>query len=245
MIDQLRQSMRALETLFQAQGVTANNLANINTPGYKAETLFFNAFQKAVDGRTVAIPQAQDTTSPAVGEMQKTDNPLDVAINGKGFFLVNDDGRVVLSRDGRFHIDSEGFLRDSNNAYVQGKTGAIYLPDLRDGSPGAANAHLKIAKDGTISINGVQADKIQLAKVSDYDNLKRLGDSYMTTKDGSPPLPDTESTLSQGFYETSNVNPLKEMIAMTTNMRLFESQQRTMQSINEILGKVTTSLGKF
>ncbi len=237
--------MQALQTLSRAQDVTANNLANINTPGYKAQKLFYQAFQKAVNGQQVDVPDTLETASSVSGEMQKTNNPLDMAINGKGFFLVNYDGRSVLSRNGRFHVDSKGFLRDSNDAYVQGKAGSIYIPELRSGATNAADTKVQISKDGTIRINGAVVDQLQLASVQDYQNLSRLNNSYMTTKDGSNPLPDTQSTVSQGFYESSNVDPLKEMISMTTNMRLFETQQRTMQTMDQILGKVTSELGKF
>ncbi|HKI45267.1 MAG TPA: flagellar hook basal-body protein [Balneolales bacterium] len=241
MIERLKQSMQALEMLSRAQDVTANNLANINTPGYKAQKLFYQAFQKAVNGQVVDIPDAQETASSESGDMKKTGNPFDVAINGKGFFLVNSNGQDVMSRNGRFHIDSQGYLRDSNDAYVQGKSGTIYLPEMQNDP----NAKLQISKDGTITLNGSVVDQLQLVKVPNYQDLKRLNDAYMTTKDGLPPLADNESTVSQGFYESSNVDPLKQMIAMTTNMRLFQTQQKTMQTMDQILGQVTSQLGKF
>lgn len=233
--------MQALEMLSHAQDVTANNLANINTPGYKAQKLFYQAFQKAVNGQVVDVPVAQETANPESGEMKKTGNPFDVAINGKGFFLVNYGGNEVMSRNGRFHVDPQGFLRDSNDAYVQGKSGSIYIPELQNDP----NAKLQISKDGTIKLNGSVVDQLQLVGVSNYQNLTRLNNSYMTTKDGSIPPADNKSTVAQGYYESSNVDPLKEMIAMTTNMRLFQTQQKTMQTMDQILGQVTSTLGKF
>lgn len=241
MIERLKQSMQALEMLSRAQDVTANNLANINTPGYKAQKLFYQAFQKAVNGQVVDIPDAQETANSESGDMKKTGNPLDVAINGKGFFLVNAKGQNVMSRNGRFHIDSQGYLRDSNNAYVQGKSGTIYLPEMQNNP----NAKLQISKDGTIKLNGSVVDQLQLVKVPNYQDLKRLDNAYMTTKDGSLPQVDNQSTVAQGYYESSNVDPLKEMISMTTNMRLFQTQQKTMQTMDQILGQVASQLGKF
>ena len=241
MIERLKQSMQALETLSRAQDVTANNLANINTPGYKAQKLFYRSFQKAIDGKIVDVPETQETASSQSGQLNKTGNPFDVAINGKGFFMVNYDGRPAMSRNGRFHIDKNGFLRDSNDAYVQGRSGSVYIPEMQN----EAGAKLQISKDGTIKVNGSIVDRLQLVTTSSYQNLKRLNNTYMETKDGTMPQPDNESTVSQGFYESSNVDPLKEMISMTTNMRLFQSQQKTMQTMDQILGRVVSSLGKF
>lgn len=246
MIDRLKYSMRALQMLSRSQEVTANNLANINTPGFKRDKLFFQAFQAQVEGQNVKDPSPYQRINLEAGGLESTGNDFDFAISGEGFFQVNYEGQDMLSRNGRFMLDSEGFLRDENGGYIQGGSGDIFLPQLLN-STQLENKTLKfeVAKDGAIRINDEVVDKLRLVKATSSEFLERKTNSYLTIKDGLEPEPDFESMVNQGFFETGNVNPLQEMISMTTDMRLFESQQRQLRTNDELLGRVTNNLSRF
>lgn len=238
--------MKALQILSRTQEITANNLANINTPGFKKDKLFFHALQAKIQGLDMKDPIPHQILNIEPGSLEATGNPFDFAISGDGFFKVNHEGQEFLSRNGRFFVDRDGFLRDENSGFVQGAGGDIFIPQIVDsGLLTAEQIKLEVAKDGSIRLNNEVIDKIQLYKVNDLQQLQRRSNSYITVDDATLIDIDDESAVNQGFYESGNVNALEEMIAMTTNMRLFESQQRLMRTTDEILGRVTNNLGRF
>jgi flagellar basal-body rod protein FlgF len=244
MIDRLQYSMRALQMLSRTQEVVANNMANLNTAGFKKDKLFFHAFQNKLHGKEIQDPQADQILNMQAGEFKQTGNPFDFAIEGNGFFQVEQDGQMMLTRSGRFHLDREGYLRDSNNGYVQGSNGRVYIPQFYEFNTRNEDVNVEVAKDGTIRLNDEAVDKIKLLRVDNLQNLERRTNSYLALTKGSAEV-DTTSTISQGFFETGNINPLEEMTNMVTTMRLFESQQRVMTTSDDLLRKATSSLGKI
>ena len=245
MIDRLRHSMNALQMLVRVQEVTANNLANINTPGFKADKLFYRAFAKQLNERSVSGVEAHQTIQMQQGTFESTGNTFDLAIEGEGFFEVEHDGKLFLTRNGRFSVNNEGYLIDDAGAYLQGHSGAIQLPQYAQSQTADQQIDIEITKDGTIQIDDIAQDRIKLIKVDDVQSLERRNNTYFKTPENAPHILDEESQVVQGFYESGNVEPLAEMVDMTSNMRLFESQQKAMQTTDEILSQVTTRLGRF
>ncbi len=245
MIDQLKQAMHAMQVLTQAQDVVANNLANINTPGFKSEKVFYRSVSALINGREVQETEPYQKLDMAQGRLQSTGNPYDFAIEGKGFFQVERDGQMLLTRNGRFRVDSNGYLRDGENGFVQGTSGAIQIPSLSKSSNKNGNDKLEVANDGTIRLNDEVVGKLALAQVTDTSKLKRLSGTYFKPESQDIVKPDTSSQVNQGYYEEGNVNSLGEMVAMTKNFQLFQSQQRAISAINQTLSGTTTKLGKF
>ena len=246
MIDRLRHSMRALQMLAQAQEVTANNLANINTPGFKSDRLLFRAYLDRVNGENVSSVETALDINLRQGTLEETGNPFDLAIQGQGFFEVQKDGQYFLKRNGHFKLDAEGFLVDEEGANVMGTGGAVQLPALMSGNSTQATRDINIAKDGTITVNGEHYGKVNLVQVSEPQKLERRGNSYFSVPEDMPAQAfESTSEIMQGFQEAGNVNPLMELVDMTKNMRLFESQQRVMRTTDDMLAQVTTRLGKF
>jgi flagellar basal-body rod protein FlgF/flagellar basal-body rod protein FlgG len=237
--------MRALQMLSRTQEVVANNLANLNTAGFKKDKLFFHALQNKLHGKQINDPQADQILNMQAGEYKQTGNPFDFAIEGEGFFQVEHEGQMMLTRSGRFHLDREGYLRDSNNGFVQGANGRVYIPQFYEFNSRNEEVNIQVAKDGTIRLNDEAVDKIRMVKVDNLQNLERRTNSYLALTNGASPVADTTSTISQGFFETGNINPLEEMSNMVTTMRLFESQQRVMTTSDDLLRKATSSLGKI
>ncbi len=243
MIPRLKQSMEALQVLMKAQEVTANNLANINTPGYKADHLFYRAFKNEMLGKAIETPEPYQNISMQQGTLNKTENPFDFAIQGQGFFGVQKNGEVLLKRSGHFRLNPEGFLVDEHGAKMMGTSGPIQLPDSM---ASLSNDDIQVAENGTISIKGKSYGQIQLLGVKDSKKIEHLGNSYYSAPDGSiTTLNQAGDKILQGYLEASNVDPLTGLVDMTKNMRLFQSQQRAMLTTNEVLSRVTNKLGRY
>lgn len=245
MIDRLRHSMRALQMFMQAQDVTANNLANMNTPGFKGDKLFYRAFQDELNGQNVSGVEAYQTMRMQQGAFEETSNPLDFAIEGQGFFVVKNQDGEFLTRNGRFKLNSEGYLVDEHSGAVQGEAGPIYLPQFVKSGSVSADVNINVAKDGVINVEGEEVGKLKVVQVDQVQNLERQSSSYLSVREGAKVTVDDSSQIVQGFYESGNVDPLTELVDMTKNMRLFESQQRAMRTTDDILSQATTRLGRF
>lgn len=245
MIDRLQYSMQALQMFMRAQEVTANNLSNINTPGFKGDKLFYRAFQDELGTRNGSGIQTLQTLRMQQGSLEATGNPFDFAIEGDGFFLIENENGSFLSRDGRFELNREGFLVDKNGGMVQGEGGAIHLPQFVNSGSGSQDIHIEAAKDGTIKVEGTVIDKIQVLTVDDVSSLERRTNAYLAVPGEGQLIMDENSQIAQGFYETGNVNPLQELLDMTRNMRMFETQQRVMRTHDEMLSQATSQLGRF
>lgn len=245
MIERLQHTMRALQMFMRSQEVTANNLANINTPGFKGDKLFYRSFADELNGQLVSGVETHQTMRMQQGSFEATDNPFDFAIEGKGFFVVeNEDGRF-LTRNGRFKLDSEGFLVDKQGGMVQGEGGPIHLPQLIKSGATSSDVNINVAKDGTINVEGEEVGKLRVVQVDKVETLQRRTNSYLAVPEGTQISPDDSSQIVQGFYESGNVDPLMELVDMTKNMRMFESQQRSMRTTDEMLSQATTRLGRF
>lgn len=245
MIDRLSQSMQVLQQLMRAQELTANNMANLNTPGFKADKIFYHSFTEMVNGREVTNVVPRQTVNMEQGHFESTGNPYDLAIEGDGFFRVDLDGQELLTRNGRFRLDADGFLVNEQGASVMGGSGPVYIPSFEN-TGSAENEHrLEISKEGAVIVNGLVHDKIDLATVERFETLQRHSSGYFTVPDGVEKRVDEKSTIIQGSYEAGNVNPLKELSEMMTNTTLFESQQRVMTTTDELLSRATNTLGKF
>jgi len=245
MIDRLQAQMQAMQMLTKMQDVTANNLANINTPGYKGSNVFQKMVEERIDGKMVKRPVPQQQVDMQQGVLEPTNNPLDFGIKGKGFFVVQSEGGKQLTRDGRMHFNSDGFLVDENGSRVMGDSGPIHMPEyLKATSEGNEKAQLEVAKDGTIRLDGEVFDQLRIVKVEDTSQLKRKGSNYLSAPEQAM-IGDKSSNVMQGYYESSNVDPLNEMVDMMKTSKMFESQQRAITTTDQMLGRATQQLGKF
>ncbi|SHG14078.1 flagellar basal-body rod protein FlgF/flagellar basal-body rod protein FlgG [Fodinibius roseus] len=246
MLERLEAQMQAMQMLSKTQEVTADNLANINTPGFKGNKVFYQMVKEQVDGREVSRTIPRQHLDMSQGVLEATNNEFDFAIKGEGFFMVEgQNGERQLTRDGRFHIDPDGFLVDGNGSKVIGNGGPINMPDLiRATEANNGGGGMEVATDGTIRINDEVYDQIRTVGVEDPSQLERQGSNYfkateeMLTEDHS-------SSIMQGYFEKGNVNPLNEMVDMMQTVKTFESQQRAIRTTDEMLGQATSKLGQF
>lgn len=218
-----------------AQANRANNLANLNTTGFRAD--FEQSRSMGVyygDGhptRAYAL-----TESPAAdftpGAMMTTGNELDVAIQGAGFIAVQaPDGSEAYTRAGNFQVDVNGMLRTANGLPVIGDAGPINIPE---------NEKIQIGADGIISIVGmgqgpeamVQVAQIKLVNPA-LENMEKGDDGLFRQRDGLDALAGVEVRLRSGMLEASNVNAVAEFTQIMSLARQYEMQVKVMKSAEE------------
>lgn len=233
----------------------SNNLANLATTGYKKNNVVVNQFSETLQlaleangpgGKRQPIGQGnlgnmvtQVHIDYKPGPLTETGNLTDLALEGKGFFVVeNDNGDQLYTRDGSFHVDAEGNLLSSEGYRVLGEGGPITLEDPE---------HLVIREDGTIfSGEGEEVeevDKLQIVEFADPALLKKTDGNYFTDPEGSAE-PAVSTTVVQGWLERSNVDPVQEMIDIIPVARIYESSQKLVQVNDELLDKVINQVGR-
>ncbi|HVC59111.1 MAG TPA: flagellar basal-body rod protein FlgF [Acetobacteraceae bacterium] len=205
----------------RALDVIADNLANANTPGYKAEHVQFSDWLSRQSGgatppggRSIAYTQDRATwREQQAGTISHTGNPFDVAVTGKGYFTVNTPAGPRLTRDGRFSLLPSGTIADTaGNAVLdnQGKPIQLAPTDTR----------ITIAGDGTVSSQNGQIGQIGVVQPTDPMMLRAEGGTLFHS--GSTTAPVASPALEQGAIEESNVQPILEVTRMIDGQRQFE-----------------------
>jgi len=214
--------------------VIANNLANMTTPAYKAQTLQFGEYLMQAD-RAASLSFVQEsgiTRNWAEGAETPTGNPLDVAIHGDGFFVVSTPEGERYTRKGRFELDANGQLVTVEGYAVQGDRGPITIP--------AEDGEVTISEDGTVSNEQSTLGNIRLVRFTDPNELQAQGFGLYQTS--APALPADESSLVQGMVEDSNVNPILEMTALIQVTRDYQATQKMLETEHERSSRAISSL---
>ena len=217
--------------LTRALDVAANNIANQTTAGFKAERSDFREYvsQVATQGRgdnSVSLVTDPDTfTDFSDGGLQATSAPLDFAINGDGFFAIDTDRGREYTRDGNFQLNSFGELANRNGDLVVDQNGAAILidPDL---------GPVVVANDGEIQQDGTPIARIGVFEFEDNRSLQRVGDNNFTSNED--PTARDNARISQGFIETSNVQPIRAMTDMIEILRAYESAGQVIATSSDL-----------
>lgn len=222
--------------LKQAQlEVITQNIANANTVGYKKDAVSFKDYlmpQDVIgtepDGRIMSA-LSEVKTDFSSGVAARTGNPLDVALEGDGFFALEGDR---YTRRGDFKTDPDGNLTTQDGLKVLGTGGPIQLPE----------GVVAIADDGSIEVDGVLIDTLRILTFSDPGALTKAGNGIFTaTAPGEP----GGSTVQQGYLETSNVSAIGEMMRMIQSLREFETYHKMIQAFDEATAKVNNELARL
>ncbi len=223
--------MSGAERAMRAQQVHANNLANMETSGFRANLEM--AGTKAVNGYGYAARHMSEMQADAVsgkaGVQQTTGRDLDVAVEGDGLFTVQTDGGEAYTRSGNFTIDAEGSLLLAGRP-VMGEGGAISVPE---------HSSLVVGKDGSISVQAPGQDELQ---VVDKLKLVKPAMSEMTKnpagllvpRDGGTLSADVTVQVNGGHLEGSNVSAVEEMVATMTLNRDFEVQMKLLNKADSM-----------
>lgn len=201
---------RRLETI-------ADNIANMNTVGYRATGVSFEAeVSRAGEASLDYVSPGADFLSRRVGGLVKTDNSLDFAVQGDGWFGTELPSGPVYTRDGRARVDESGTLRTLNGGAILDAGGA---PIIVDGAAGP----LTVSADGMISQNGRQVGAIGLFAIDPSATLRRAESSGVVSDRPATPILDfTRDGVVQGAVESSNVDPVREMTRLIDVTRTFD-----------------------
>jgi flagellar basal-body rod protein FlgF len=212
---------------------TSHNLANVNTPGFRELLSAFRAVPVAgasSDSRAFVV----DSTPRAdfqPGTLITTNNPLDIAIEDKGFLVIQrEDGTEAFTRAGRMRLDSEGMLRGPNNSYVLGRSGPIRVPENSES--------VEISADGSVStlLAGQKTPLViaQLRLVNPRPHeLNRAGDGFFEHARGNYVQQSEAVRVVQGAYEGSNVSAAAMMVQMIQQNRLYDLNVRMIQAATQ------------
>lgn len=232
--------MRARQRTLDAQ---ANNIANASTTGFKAERLAYSTFEadkKSLSDRQSLVTGVAATNAIdfSTGTLQQTDAPLDLAINGDGFFQIQTPRGVRYTRAGNFSMNASGQLVTKSGDLVVGERGGITIPN---------QGQISIGEDGSINVEGSTVDKLKIVRFNNPTNaLSQDGGSLFVANGTQAPLPNTDSRVLQGSLESSNINPISEMVAMINNNREFESMQKSVTLLMNDLGrKISGEIGRL
>lgn len=223
-------AMSGAQHALQAQQIHANNLANVNTTGFRADFERVQAYQLQGDsfGARVMAQEIPGGTSFSAGAISETGRELDVAIQGDGYLTVTTaDGSEAYTRAGELTLTADGQLTLQGNA-MQGDGGELVIPEYRD---------IKIGQDGTISITPAGGGALQeIGKLKlvnpDESLLVKNSQGLLQLSDGSQAESDDNVQVAAGFLEGSNVNPIDELINSMSLTRNFELQVKLMQSVD-------------
>ena len=216
--------------------IVANNIANMDTTGFRREGLAFTEHVLAADGQSIAMADASARfASERPGEMQLTGGRLDIAIEGPGYFLLETSEGQVLTRAGSFLRSPEGLLVAAHGERVLDTGGApVFLP----GNAGP----LEIGADGTIA--GRDGPIARLAVVDALPGaMRRIGDTAWRVEDGDI-TPVETPRLRQGALERSNVNPVAEIARLIEVTRAYETAQSLIESEDERIRATIRTLGQ-
>jgi flagellar basal-body rod protein FlgF len=205
----------------RAMDVTAANIANADTPGYKAERTLFADWlsrQTGADpvrgGRILSYTQDRATyREQAAGTVTHTANPLDLALGSSGFFTVQTKAGPMLTRAGRFDLQSDGTVADAEgNALLDANGQPLHVT--------AADTVLQVAGDGTLSSENGTIGKIGVVQPADVNRMQARGDRLLEAQ--TPTTPVEEPKVTSGALEESNVQPIAETTRMMNDLREFQ-----------------------
>lgn len=235
--------------------VIGNNIANVNTYGFKkGRTIFKDLVSQQIAGASgptgnrggvnpkqvgLGMQLAAIDTVHTQGSLQTTGRPLDLAISGDGFFVLEDDANgQVYTRAGNFYIDSDGYIVNADGLYLISDEGRIQIPkDAKNISIGSDGTVSYVEGDGDLQTAG----KIQLAKFSNNDGLEKVGDNLFrpTDNSGDPQIGDVGDNgtgkIVAGTLEMSNVDLAEEFTEMIVAQRGFQANTRIITTSDEIL----------
>lgn len=226
--------------------ILANNLANINTVGYKQDNLIFRIpnlppqtepSSQATDFLYSPPPLPSGTTVDfSQGELLHTGNPLDVALSGDGFFCIETPAGRQYTRNGGFSINKDGVLGTKAGYPVSGDSGTIKV----------SGRDVSIDETGAVYVDGSRVGALKVIKISNPGSLRKVGETMFALGDSGGSEVDAKGTLvKQGFLEGANVNPIRAMTEMIDIMRGYESYQKVMQFLDDITRKSVGEVGRL
>lgn len=228
-----------LQAQSQALELVANNLANINTTGYRAQQALFRSWlADSVAGSADPLNRAINNfnvlggsrTDLGAGNLERTGNPLDLALEGSGFFAVQSQAGTLYTRNGNFQVSRNGRLITATGDLVLGEQGPIAIP----------SGAISISPDGTLSSDGAVADKLRVIEFVPGSGPTAVGRAYYSAPQ-TEVRPARDSYVRQGMLESSNVNSVTAVVDLITIQRKAEMLERAMAAFQSNLDHTAAS----
>src|SRR4051812_48047028 len=228
-------------TLERQMDLVANNVANINTNGFKADRSLFEEYLRSPahednfvrSDRRVSFVQDRGTFKDfAAGSTEQTKNPLDISIDGGGFLAVQTAAGERYTRDGGLQINNQGQLVTAGGNLVLGSSGPIVFQPTDKQINIAADGNVTVV-EGTGRVDAVRG-KLRLASFADAQKLVKEGSNLYSAGPGAAAQTDLKSTVRQGFIEKSNVNPVTEMARMVEITRTYTQIAALLQQQSDL-----------
>lgn len=230
------------------QNVISNNMTNVSTPGYKTDKYLATTFREELMYRsgnidkdnkteigTMAMIRASDETVTDFegGAVEETGEIFDVALRGRGFFMVQTENGIGYTRDGSFILDDQGYLMLPSVGRVVGRNGQIRI----------GTDKITIDSYGRIRSEDGRTNYGQIAVVdfNNYDNLEKGGNGVFYTNEQATA---TNGQMLWKYLERSNVNAVQEMVNMMSSQRALQSASQVLKMYDQIMGKAVTEIGK-
>ena len=248
MIKGLYSSSNGMPPMLVRMEVIANNLANMNATGFKKDAMFIEMMKDpgvapdASAGELTTRLSIQKATDFSEGSLRQTQNPLDLALQGSGYFTVQTPRGERYTRNGNFTLGLDGTLRTREGFSVLGTLGKITVPNMQR----VVQENIVVTEAGEVMMGKDSLGMLRIVDFQDQPKLKKDGSALFRAEESNDPgLKEIEfPVVRQGFLEESNVDGIEEMIEMIEIMRHFESNQKAIASQDATLDKLM-EIGKF
>lgn len=223
--------------------IVANNIANADTAGFKVESLIEKTDPKAPAFTLMGPKPVKFVTEDGVlrnygqGALRQTGAPLDMAIEGQGFFRVTTPAGERYTRDGRFRTDDTGRLVTENGAALLDEGGGEITIDPEKGQ-------VSISQDGVVSQGAERIGKVGVVTFGTLSTLEKTGDNLYKNTSNQTPTPAADARVRQGMLEGSNVQPIVEITRMIEVSRAYEQMAKMMDSQGDLSSKAVQTLGR-
>lgn len=231
----------AAERVMTRLDLAANNIANVSTPGFKSEHLFYAMKalkeQKQEQGNSVNTLNFQETkrTDFSQGQLTKTGSSLDMAIEGEGFFTIQQKTGVSYTRNGSFAVNKDNELVTKTGLAVLGESGPIRI----------SGKSVEVDSDGTIIVDGNTTGKLKITVFKEPDKLIRANEGQYMDEGNAQASKAEKYRIAGGCLESSNVSAIKEMVDLMDTQRTFETYQKIILTLTDLDKISTNKIGKL
>lgn len=219
--------------------VVANNIANVNTTGFKEEQMTFEAILSKTasnQSKTPFVAVKEKKINFTEGPLMTTNNTFDLAIQGDGFFEIQNENGSFLSRNGQFVLNNNGELVNSDGDKVLGKNGLIQI------EPGS---NVKISPAGIINVDGEDKGQIKVVAVNDKTKMDNVGGNLFKLHADATTSVDENSQILQGKLEQSNTNVMRSIVKLIDISRQYQSYQKIVSNQTKLEQEAVSSLGRI
>jgi flagellar basal-body rod protein FlgG len=242
MLGSIKHASQGMILQMQKQDIIANNLANVNTIGFKSSSLFAEQVERYMNNPNgEVLPErvlkADETfVDYSQGRSVETGKSFDFMINGSGFFTIMTNEGIRYTRDGSFMLDSEGFLADGNGGRVFGESGFINIDQTK--------GLVTVLDDGKVMQDGQEIDTLRISDFNKPYRMTRMGNNYLRPLLPNNPVVRSDGyIIQQGYLESSNVDSIKTMVDMISSHRNYDILSKAIQSEDTTLEKAVNQIG--